>query len=310
MKTIGLLVGREETFPDALIEEINRRDAGCKAEYVQLEGTPHAEVSRYSVILDRISHEVTYYQTAMKVAVLNGCVVINNPFWKLADDKFFGTALVSKLGIAVPKSVALPNYQNVEGIEPESLGNLKFPLDWEGIMGWIGFPAILKPHWGGGWKSVDKVENMEELFDAYHRSKTLCMMLQEFINWDHYVRCICIGQDNINPVPWDPTLPHHERYSKARCDIDPALMQTIVEQAQTLCRALGYDMNTVEFAIKDGVPYAIDFMNTAPDLDRNSLTEDQFLWAVDQMATLLIDRAHNPPANTKNPMRWDQMLSL
>lgn len=307
MKKIGILVGQETTFPEALIAEINGRDAGVVAEYATLEGTPHDLASEYAVILDRISHEVTYYQTHLKVAAINGTVVINNPFWKLADDKFFGTALLEKIGIACPKTVALPQRENVEGIEPASLRNLKFPLNWEGITDWIGWPAILKPHWGGGWKSVDKVENMDELFEAYNSSKTLCMMLQEYIDWDHYVRCICVGKTNINPAPWDPTLPHHERYEKARLDVSPELMETIVEQAQRINEALGYDMNTVEFAIKDGVPYAIDFMNTAPDMDRNSLTEDQFAWVVGAMADLLIAKAHEEKADC-GVARWNELL--
>jgi hypothetical protein len=304
---IGVMVGREETFPAALIECINNRGVDIVAEQVQLEGTPHCMEKEYAVILDRISHEVPYYQTYLKVAVLAGTDVINNPFWKLADDKFFGTALVEKLGIAVPRTLALPQKNYMEGISGESLGNLKYPLNWDGLTDWISWPAILKPHWGGGWKSVDKVHNMEELLEAYAESDQLCMMLQEFIEWDQYVRCVCIGQDLINPLPWDPTLPHADRYSKARADIAPELMDKIIEQAKLLNRAFGYDMNTVEFAIKDGVPYAIDFMNTAPDLDRNSLTEEQFEWSVEKMADLMIDRALNP--REPGAYRWDALLA-
>lgn len=308
MKRIGILVGQETTFPEALIDAVNSRDADCVAEMARLEGTPHSLGADYAVILDRISHEVPYYQTHLKVAALNGTVVVNNPFWKLADDKFFGTALVEKLGIAVPKTVALPQREYVEGIEPESLRNLKFPIDWEGITGWVGWPNIIKPHWGGGWKSVDKCENMDELMRAYESSRTLCMILQEFIHWDQYVRCLCVGKEEIFPAPWDPTLPHHERYTKARTDIPDDLMAKIVEQARLLNHALGYDMNTVEFAIADGVPYAIDFMNTAPDMDRNSLTEEQFEWVVDRMASLLVDRAKNPPGD-EGELRWNRFLS-
>ena len=308
MKKIGILVGQEKSFPEALIENINNRDAGVRAEMAMFEGTPHSWGGQYDVILDRISHEVAYYQTTLKVAALNGCVVVNNPFWKLADDKFFGTSLVEKLGIAVPKTLALPQCENVEGITAESLRNIKYPLDWDGIMGWIGFPAILKPHWGGGWKSVDKVENMEELMEAYHASKQLCMMLQEFIEWEQYVRCICIGKNRINVLPWDPSLPHHERYSKAKVDLSDELKDKIVEQAIALNEALGYDMNTVEFAIRDGVPYAIDFMNSAPDLDQSSLTPDQFVWAVDTMADLLIEKAMTGKGE-EEALRWNHLLS-
>jgi len=54
---------------------------------------------------------------------------------------------------------------------------------------------------------------------------------------------------------------------------DPALEARVCEDARKLCRALGYEMNTVELAIRDGVPYAIDFMNSAPDFDVTSLGE-------------------------------------
>jgi hypothetical protein len=69
---------------------------------------------------------------------------------------------------------------------------------------------------------------------------------------------------------------------------------SIISQARTLVRALGYDMNSIEFAIRDGVPYAIDFMNPAPDFDVNSLTPKYFEWAVKTMADVCIELALAP----------------
>ena len=178
---IGLLVGRERSFPDALIEEINRRGPDVTAEYVQI-GEVHSDgPSAYEVILDRISHEIVFYQAFLKKATLNGTVVINNPFWRLADDKFFGTSLVQKLGIAVPKTLIIPSRAYPESIVPESLRNLKHPIDWSGILAYTGLPAILKPHWGGGWKDVHRIDSLEELLNVYNKTGQLCMMLQEFI---------------------------------------------------------------------------------------------------------------------------------
>src|SRR5690349_18787910 len=115
-RRVGLLVGRERSFPDALIAEINTRDSGVVAEYVQIGHTTIDEPVRHAVIIDRISHEVSYYQTYLKRAALEGSYVVNNPFWRIADDKFFGTCLARKLGIAVPRTVALPNKSYPEGI--------------------------------------------------------------------------------------------------------------------------------------------------------------------------------------------------
>jgi hypothetical protein len=289
---VGLLVGRERSFPDALIAEINGRDAGVLCEYVLLGGTKMDETPPYAVLVDRISHEIPYYAAFLKAAALVGVTVINNPFWRAADDKFFGASLITRLGIASPRTVALPNRAYVDGIVSESLRNLSYPLDWRGILEYIGLPAVLKPHWGGGWKDVSVIYSLEELWDAYNRSGTQGMILQEFIEWEHYVRCICVGQARVLPISYNPRAPFHERYVVDHRHLSPELGERVVREASLINQAMGYDMNTVEFAVRDGVPYAIDFMNTAPDFDRVSLPPIYFDWVVRNMADLLITRAH------------------
>src|SRR5947209_7672749 len=125
MQKIGLLVGRERSFPNALIDEINKRDDSIRAEYIKIGEVASAWDSDYSVILDRISHEVIFYQPFLKAAALNGTTVINNPFWRMADDKFFGTALAEKLGVAVPRTLILPSHSYPGSIVSESLSNLQ-----------------------------------------------------------------------------------------------------------------------------------------------------------------------------------------
>ena len=82
------------------------------------------------------------------------------------------------------------------------------------------------------------------------------------------------------------------------------LAQRIVEDALTLVRALGYDMNSIEFAVRDGVPYAIDFMNPAPDMDINSLTPTYFEWTVKKMADMAIELAQKPRPQSR-ALKWD-----
>ena len=284
MKRVGLLVGREESFPEALIAEINRRDRGVTAEMVKLGATPMNGVCQYDVIIDRISHEIPVYQLFLKNAHMQGAVIINNPFWRIADDKFFGTALAHRIGVAVPRTVMLPNKEYVPGVVDESLRNLSYPLDWDAILDYTGLPAVLKPHWGGGWRDVSVVKSKEELWERYDASGLSTMILQEFVTWEQYVRVLVIGQQDVLPVLWDPRVGHFERYRAEQPPLDPALKERIEHDARLLCRALGYDMNTVEFAIRDGVPYAIDFMNSAPDFDISSLGNAYFNWVVDKMA--------------------------
>ena len=307
MIKIGLLIGRERSFPDSLIQEINARDQAVTAEYIQIGEVTTTEPCPYRVILDRISHEVVCYQPYLKKAVLSGTEVINNPFWRLADDKFFGTSLIERLGVAVPKTLIIPSHSYPEDIVSESLSNLKHPLDWEGMLRYTGLPAILKPHWGGGWKDVHRIHSVEELIAVYNGTGRLCMMLQEFIDWQQYVRCICIGKKHILITNWDPRRPHFERYRGLTQDLDTTLKERIETDAIQINQALGYDMNTVEFGVRDGIPYAIDFMNSAPDFDISSLTETYFSWVVNAMADLLIERAKKT-VKKRTTYRWDKLI--
>src|SRR6476620_57881 len=154
-KKVGLLVGREWSFPPAFIEEVNGRKAGVTAEYVSLDITKMGIPGDYDVIIDRISHEVGFYRAYLKHASLLGTKVVNNPFMWTADDKFFDATLAAKLGVAHPKTIVLPNKDYVPGIVPaESLRNLIYPLDWDEIIGYVGMPCVLKDAHGGGWKQV------------------------------------------------------------------------------------------------------------------------------------------------------------
>jgi glutathione synthase/RimK-type ligase-like ATP-grasp enzyme len=302
---VGLLTGRERSFPDALIAEVARRDAGVSASYAALDVTPIDRPLPYDVLIDRISHEVTCYQPILKQAALYGARVINDPFWRIADDKFFNTTLAARLGVAVPKTYVLPSKSYVEGVSAETLHNLRYPLDWEGLGRDLGFPMFLKPHWGGGWRDVHRVDSMEELFAAYDRTGRLTMIAQQGIVWSQYVRCIVVGKEHVLPALWDPRQGHFERYTHAAANmqpLSPELEERVVRDARTLCRALGYEMNTVEFAIQDGVPYAIDFMNSAPDFDVSSLGEEHFRWVVDKMADLVIELSRAPRQELNSPL--------
>jgi hypothetical protein len=292
MLKIGLLVGREWSFPPSFIEEVNTRGAGVEAEYVKLGGTRMDERVPYAVIIDRISHEVPYYRSFLKHAMLQGVQVVNNPFMWTADDKFFGASLVTRLGIASPKTVVLPNKEYVPGIKhDESLRNLVYPLDWQALAEYVGMPCVLKDAHGGGWKDVYVCHSLEELIHHYDSSGRLTMVVQEFIRWDHFVRCLCIGQQDILPIKYDP---RERRYHVEHDHLSGELGRRVIEDSLKIVRALGYDMNSIEWAIRDGVPYAIDFMNPAPDLDINSLTPHYFEWAVQHMAEMAIQLARVP----------------
>ena len=304
VKKVGLIVGREWSWPPAFIEEVNSRNEGVVAEFLKLGAPQMDDPAEYRVIIDRISHEVPFYRTFLKHAVLQGATVINNPFMWTADDKFFGATLATSLGLASPKTAVLPNKEYVPGIvHTESLRNLDFPLDWQAIVDYVGLPCILKDAHGGGWKEVYVCRSLEELLYNYDRSGLLTMIVQEFIEWDEFVRCLCIGQEVIYPIKYDPKA---RKYHEELDFLPKALHNRVVADSLTLVRALGYDMNSVEWAIRGGIPYAIDFMNPAPDMDIHSLTPTHFEWVVKAMADMAIRLAKAPP--TAPRPSWENFL--
>jgi hypothetical protein len=307
MATIGVLFGMENVFPGALVERINAMGvAGVTAEFVQIGGVKMEGPCPYRVVVDRISHDIPFYRAWLKTAVLDGTYVINNPFWSSADDKFFNYALAKRLGVAVPPTVVLPHKEHPPGTTDKSMRNLTYPLNWDEVFEYVGFPAFLKPFDGGGWRDVFQVKSREEFFQSYDQSRTLCMTLQKAVQFTEYFRCYVVGQESVHIMPYDPRAPFHERYVKHPPKYPAALIDRVRRDALTLCRALGYDLNTVEFAVEDGVPYAIDFMNPAPDADPHSVGAENFSWIVDTVAAFAVKKAQEPPAPPA--YRWSAML--
>jgi glutathione synthase/RimK-type ligase-like ATP-grasp enzyme len=309
MKRIGLLHGKESTFPPALIERINaKRAAGITAEPVRIDKLMQGEPSGYAVIIDRISQDVPFYRAYLKNAALNGTAVINNPFWWSADEKFFNNCLATKIGVAVPKTVLLPSNQHPPDCDENSFRNLAYPLDWEAIFDYVGFPAYFKPHSGGGWKHVYKVRDADEFFQKYAETGELVMMLQEEIKFEEYFRCYVLDRKDVLIMPHEPRHPHHLRYVVDRPPAALELLAQVEDGALQLNRALGYDFNTVEFAVRDGVPYAIDFCNPAPDADRHSVGEKNFEWVVEHAAQMAIRRAQ-AQVEGENNLTWGEFVS-
>jgi hypothetical protein len=308
MKRIGILFGQENTFPGAFVERVNAaKEPGVVAEPVRVDRLEQGEPAPYAVIIDRISQDIPFYRAYLKNAALGGAAVVNNPFWWSADEKFFNNALATKVGVAVPKTVLLPSNQHPPDTNENSMRNLGYPLDWERIFAYVGFPAYFKPFAGGGWKNVSRVENVDQFFAAYRDSGQLVMMLQEEIRFTEYFRCYCVDQRDVRIMPYDPRQPHHLRYVRDARPTEARLLAKVEEGVLRLNRALGYDLNTVEFAVRDGVPFAIDFCNPAPDADYHSVGPENFEWIVDAVARMAIRKA-KAHVEGRNNLSWGDFI--
>lgn len=307
MKKIGVLFGKERSFPMAFVERINSKGIdGIVAEPVNISKVEQGEPTAYSVIIDRISQDVPFYRAYLKNAALTGTAVINNPFWWSADEKFFNNCLATKIDVPVPKTVILPSRDLPEDTSDESFSNLAYPLDWESIFSYIGFPAYMKPFAGGGWKNVYRLESVEDFFEKHSETGQLVMLLQEEITFDEYYRCYCIGGKYVRIMSYEPRNPHHLRYS-ANFSPSEERYRQMEDIVLRINRYLGYDFNTVELALRDGVPYAIDFCNPAPDAELKSVGQENFDWVVETAANFAIEKAQAQEFGRDN-LTWGEYV--
>jgi len=308
MKKIGILHGKESTFPPAFVERVNQKaPEGIVAEPLLVEEVIQGKAIDYAVVIDRISQDVPFYRAYLKNAALMGTAVINNPFWWSADEKFFNNALATTIGVPVPNTVLLPSKARPDDTDHNSFRNMKFPMDWDAIFNYIkGFPAYMKPYAGGGWKSVYKLHNVDEFYAAYEETGQLVMMLQEEVKFDEYYRCYYVG-GQMRIMPYEPRNPHHLRYVQDAEPLSAARKAELEDLITKICVNLGYDFNTVEFAVRDGIPYAIDFCNPAPDAELTSVGEENFEWVVEASANFAIERA-KAHRDGKDNLTWGHYM--
>ncbi|HEX6924230.1 MAG TPA: hypothetical protein VF167_02285 [Longimicrobiaceae bacterium] len=296
---IGLIVGAEASFPTAFMEEVNARAVDVTAELVRLGARKMDGAVPYAVIVDRMSHEVPFYRTYLKHAILHGCRVINNPFISSSDDKFFGASLAAMLGIRSPRTIMLPHKEYAPGlVHEQSLRNLEYPLDWQGVIDYVGLPCILKDAHGGGWQDVHLCHSLDELLLHYNESGRLLMIAQEYVAWERFVRCLCIGREEVLPFEYDPV---ERRFRAGAEPLPPELSAWLAAASRRLVRATGYDMNAVDWAVRGGVPYAVDLMNPVPELGEHQIGTAAFRWAISNLADLAIRLARKAPPDHATP---------
>jgi hypothetical protein len=202
--------------------------------------------------------------------------------------------------------VLLPSRELPPDTSDQSFSNLAFPLDWPTIFNYVGFPAYMKPFAGGGWKNVYKLYDAGDFYRKHAETGQLVMLLQEEIVFTEYYRCYCIGGKYVRIMSYEPRNPHHLRY---QADFSPSAerLQQMEEIVVRINAVLGYDFNTVELAVRDGIPYAIDFCNPAPDAEKTSVGEENFNWVVETAADYAIERALAHREGADN-LTWGEYL--
>lgn len=275
---IGIL-SHPDDFSQDLVKELNSK--GAPAELFSLGQLEANESSPYAIIIDRMSYLDKFIRTYLKAVALAGTYVINNPFADSADDKFFEYTLAQRIGVRIPRTILLPS------VEPEyDLGGAVRAPNLKEAAARIGFPAILKPFDGYAWRNVHKVHSFEEMETIYRENDDEVFVLQEFIEYQHYVRSFVVGKKHVLPVKYDPTSRSYVWHPR---HLSAAEGKEINDFCVRLNRALDYDFNTVEFALKDGRAYAIDFWNTVPEVEPKDLPQEYYRWIVERLTSYILE---------------------
>lgn len=308
-RKIGVLVGREQAWANAFIEAVGKQGNGITAEALKLGGTRMEDPCEYNVIVDRMSQQVPYYRTFLKSALISGTKVINNPFWASAIDGFYGAAMATRLGIQHPRTVALPSHSYEHDVSEDSLGNLIYPIPWHEHISYLGeFPVVLRPVWNKGTGKVYKLDSYEDLWRAYNETGTECMMLQEFIGWEKYVRCTCIGQKSM-VLPYDPYADHPHAYLEQPSYLSKEEERRVLASATRISQVLGYDVSAIDFALKGDNIYVTDMISPPPHFDPDILPAAAYTWVVDTLAEFVIALAKGE----KQPLddfKWESLANV
>ncbi len=290
-KRIGLIVGREKDWPGAFMKEIETRAQGLRAEMVKLGGTFMDDDCPYAVIIDRMSQIIPYFRTYVKYAAMHGSYIINDPFVWSSDSRFFGTALANRLGLKSPKTIVLPNKDIATHVVPDSFRNLEYPMDWEGIINYVGVPAMFKETRSGGRRLSFYVHSVEDLIQNYDESGTRTMMIQEIVNDGEHIHSFVIGQENVLTLRYS----HDEnRYYDSDSYLNRELKEQVRNSTIALTQAYGYDINMIEYILREDDLYLINATNPAPEMDRTLMTDEQFDWIVNETVSLAIERVLHP----------------
>lgn len=318
-RRIGLSLGADLCWPLAFEKlladldlniELDGESLRFECERVTIEPYDLAQPTRYDVVLDRVTHWYATSREWIKKAVLmDGTYVLNNPWAIQSMEKQTTYCAMMRLGLPVPPTWMVPpkEYEPRDDLQPTLRRYARF-FDLGKVGEQLGYPMFMKPYDGGAWKGVSRIDNEEALRAAYEQSGRNVMHLQKAVDpFEAFIRCVGVGPQ-LRPVLYDPSAPLHDRYQTASAELSAESRALIENMTLTINAFFGWDFNSCEALLKDGVWHPIDFANACPDSQVTSL-HGHWPWLV--MSKL---RWALYCAATKRKMRtsldWDAFFTL
>jgi len=290
-RRIGLSLGADICWPIAYTEIMRQLDLSIpmdgdslrfEVERLSIEPFDLEEHVPHDVVIDRVTHWFNPRREWIKKAILlDDVYVFNNPWSVQSMEKLTSYCAMIRLGIPIPKTWLIPpkEYDNWEPDLHETLRQYARYFDLGEIGEKVGYPHFMKPYDGGGWRAVSKVDNAEELTQAYEESGSAVMHLQEAVlPFDRFVRCVGLGPQT-RIVLYDIEAPLHDRYTMERDFVNDEEASLIRDTTLLINAFFAWDFNSCELIHKDGIWSAIDFANPCPDSQVTSL-HYHFPWLI------------------------------
>ncbi|MFA5510925.1 MAG: hypothetical protein WC313_00625 [Candidatus Kapaibacterium sp.] len=287
---IGLMYGSEKSLPAQIIKSINNSSRRITADTITLNAVKPTDYSDYAVIYDRISHKIPFYRNYLKQSLINGVSVINNPFVCHDESSFIYNRAVLQSGINVPKMVLLPSKEHPDNTSSESFKNLSYPLNWQEIFDFVGFPALLKTNISYNYIQAYKVYNPAEFFSAYDLMGKTSVLLIENIDFEEYYKVFVIIGDEpkFELLDYNPLKPLHLRFGKSKYEPDVKTIETIKTQSVKVSKLLDLHINSLEFGVKKDKIYLTSYHDPAPKMEQGYVDEKIWKRLVNNIADFLI----------------------
>jgi hypothetical protein len=240
---------------------------------------------------------------------MDGLYVLNNPWALQSMEKQTTYCAMMKLGMPIPETWMIPpkSYDPTPDLRP-TLSRYAKLFDVGRVGERLGYPVIMKPYDGGGWRAVSRADDEASLRRAYEASGTLLMHVQKAVHpFDAFVRCIGVGPQT-RFVKYDLEAPLHDRYTLATGFLDADDAELLRETTLTINSFFGWEFNSCEVMRSAGTWHPIDFANACPDSQVTSL-HYHFPWLVKALVRWSVFCAA-----TGRPMRrtldWDPYYAI
>jgi len=289
-RLLGLSLGADVCWPICYEELVKRLDlnlsingesVGFEVERITIEPFDLQQPCRYDVLIDRLTHWYNPSREWIKKAViLDDLYVLNNPWTLQSMEKQTSYCAMMKLGLPVPRTWMVPpkEYEHHADLQP-TLDRYAKLFDLKAIGEDLGYPLFMKPYDGGAWVGVNKIDNDEQLLEAYEESGTMLMHMQQAVDgFDLFVRCVGVGPQ-VNVIKYDPVAPLHDRYKVDFDFASEAELRHLRNMTLTINTFFGWDFNSCEALRLNGVFHPIDFANACPDSQVTSL-HYHFPWLI------------------------------